>query len=82
MKQKNIRVGVFGTYVPHYRLGIYKALQTLKDVTFTICAPQNNPNSYLEITTKEDFPYHNTLTLQLDDLIQQSQHSSITAISH
>ncbi len=35
------RVGVFNTYIAHYRLELYRALQSVKGLTVAVCAPED-----------------------------------------
>lgn len=76
MKKKNqermntereiVHIGMFGAYVPHYRLGLYKKLQECDDMTFTICAPDAKPGSFLhDQHPTKSFPYINVWTKQI-----------------
>lgn len=51
--KKVTRVGIFQWCKPHYRLGIFRALQRRDDMEFTICAPNNPKADFLQTNHKE-----------------------------
>jgi len=48
LSAKVTRVGVFGLYYPNYRLGVFRKLANLPDVSFTFHGAQNVSGSFLK----------------------------------
>jgi len=63
----SVRVGVFAAYVAHYRIGVYRALNSRRGATATVCAPAKGvPGSSLAFEPAEHgFPFRDTLTLRI-----------------
>lgn len=53
MIHKRPRVAIFGWFVPHYRLGMYRELKQHDEFDFVVCAPRNYPGQFLK-TDHED----------------------------
>ncbi len=58
-----LRVGLFGRCFPHYRVGVFRKLTGIEDLSFTFHAAKDVPGSFLN--TKDEhagFPFINTWT--------------------
>lgn len=66
-EEKIIRVGLFQSCVPHYRLGIFRQLQSREDMRFTICASDDSrKKDFLNTGHKEkDFPFIDIITWRI-----------------